>query len=274
MRTEDLRIYHKTIVEHYNTRGGEYDKSHWHRANALKLIDGMPPRAGDSVLDVATGTGTVAFRAATLVGAAGNVIGIDLSPEMLNQANAKLPEAGHGNLKFVIADAEHLDFPPNRFDRIYCASAFFWMLDPRAALRHWQDLLKPGGFLGFHALADTCCVWVSVARRALEKYGIPYVLNTPTGTLDKCRQLLTDAGFKMIDVREEKHGHYISLDEAKQGWPTKEQSSPGQHPNPLVNASPKIMAQAQRDYEAILEALNTDKGVWNDLTMYYAYGQK
>lgn len=36
----------------------------------------------------------------------------------------------------------------------------------------------------------------------------------------------------------------------------------------------EIAAQAQRDYEARMDELNTDQGVWNDITMYYVYGQK
>jgi ubiquinone/menaquinone biosynthesis C-methylase UbiE len=274
MNSEDLRAYHKTITDTYDERSANHDKSDWHRHAALRLVEGLPPRPGDRVLDIATGTGTIAFQAASLVGDDGRVVGVDLSEGMLAQANVKLATSGLRNLAFILADAENLAFPPNSFDRLYCASAFFCILDPVATLRHWRDLLKPGGCLGFHGLPDTCCVWVSVARRVLENYGIPYVLNAPTGTIEKCRRLLADAGFKAIDIREEKLGRYIPLDEAKKGWLEKEHFAPGQHPHPLANVSPEIVAQAQRDYEAALDALNTDKGVWNDLTMYHIYGEK
>ena len=56
-----------------------------------------------------------------------------------------------GNLEFRYADAENLEFSPNSFDRIYCSSAFFWMSHPLATLRHWYELLKPNGQLGFNA---------------------------------------------------------------------------------------------------------------------------
>lgn len=274
MNIEDLRAYHRSITSTYDERSTNHDKSEWHRTTALRLVEDLPPRPGDSVLDIATGTGTIAFHAASLVGPHGKVVGIDLSEGMLAQANAKLSASGLRNLQFILSDAENLAFLPDSFDRMYCASAFFCILDPIATLKHWRDLLKPGGSLGLHALPDTSYVWVAVARRVLDNHGISYVLNTSTGTMDKCRQLLVAAGFKTIDIWEEKVGHYIPLDQAKNAWIKKEDFSPGQHPNPLQNVSPEIVAQARRDYEASIEELDTDKGVWNDITMYYIYGQK
>lgn len=274
MNAEDRQAYQKIIARTYDERSSNHDNSAWHRKTALRLVEDLPPRLGDSVLDIATGTGVIAFLAASLVGAGGKVIGVDLSEGMLAQANVKLSAAGLRNLEFVLADAERLEFPAHSFDRIYCASAFFWMLDPAAALRHWHDLLKPGGGLGFHALPDTSYVWVSVARQVLAKYGISYILNCPTGSINRCRRLLAEAGYQNIDIREEQHGYYIPLEQAKKSWIKKEDFSPGQHPNPLMNASLEIVAQAQRDYEARMDELNTDQGVWNDVTMYYVYGQK
>lgn len=274
MTPEDLQAYHQTIQDTYDQRSGRHDASDWHRRTALKLVEGLPPRSGDRVLDLATGTGTIAFQAAETVGPEGKVVGVDLSAGMLGEANKKLSAAGLTNLEFMLADAEHLDFPPDSFDRIYCASAFFWMLEPLAVLKHWHELLSPGGGLAFHALPETAYVWVHEVRRALANHGIDYVLNAPTGTLAKCRALLEGAGFSEMDIREESVGHYISVAQAKNAWLKKEDFSPGQHPNPLRHAAPEIIAQAQREYEARIDALNTDKGVWNDLSMFYIYAFK
>lgn len=274
MNSEDRLAYQKIIAQTYDARSSNHDHSAWHQKTALRLVQDAPPRLGDSVLDVATGTGFVAFHAASLVGAGGKVVGVDLSEGMLAQANAKLSAAGLINVQFVLADAESLNYPPHSFDRIYCASAFFWILDPVATLKHWRALLRPGGRLGFHALPDTSYVWVSVARQVLAQYGVSYVLNCPTGSIDRCRRLLEAAGYRNIDIRKEEHGYYIPLAQAKSAWIRKEDFSPGQHPNPLTTVSPMIAAQAQRDYETRMEELNTAQGVWNDITMYYVYGQK
>jgi len=274
MNVDDLQAYHQHITDTYDERSGNHDKSEWHRKTALRLIEELPPRSGDRVLDIGTGTGTIAFHAASLVGPNGKVVGIDLSKGMLNQANQKLAASNLRNLEFVLADAERLELPSNSFDRMYCASAFFCILDPVGTLRHWYDLLGPGGGLGFHALPETSYFWVSVARNVLAKYGFTYALNTPTGTIEKSRQLLIEAGFSEVDIREQKSGYFIPLENAKKTWIQENDFVPGQYPHPVSNVPPEILTQCQRDYEASIEELSTDKGVWNDVSMYYIYARK
>jgi ubiquinone/menaquinone biosynthesis C-methylase UbiE len=274
MNIDDLQAYHKHITDTYDERSGNHEKSKWHRKTALRLVEELPPRAGDSVLDIGTGTGTIAFYAAPLVGPTGKVIAVDLSKGMLAEAEKKLAASGLDNLEFMLADAEHLGFSDNSFDRIYCASAFFCVLEPLVTLRHWFELLKTGGGLGFHALPETSYFWVSVARDVLANYGFPYLLNTPTGSIEKTRQLLSKAGFGDIDIREQNTGYYIPLEKAKQSWIQKDDFAPGQYPHPIRDVPPEILTQCQRDYEARIEELNTDKGVWNDVSMYYVYARK
>jgi len=274
MNIDDLRAYHRHITDTYDERSGNHDKSEWHRKTALKLVEELPPRSGDSVLDIGTGTGTIAFHAASLVEPNGKVIGVDLSKGMLAEANKKLAASGLNNLVFMLADAEHLGFYDNSFDRIYCASAFFCILEPLATLRHWFNLLKPGGGLGFHALPEKSYFWVSVARDVLASYGYQYLLNTSTGTMDKTHQLLCEAGFRDIDIREQNTGYFIPLEKAKQTWIQRDDFAPGQYPHPVRDVPPEILTQCQRDYETRIEELNTDKGVWNDVSMYYVYARK
>ena len=274
MNAEDLQPYQKYIASTYDERSGNHDKGEWHRKAALRLVEELPPCAGHSVLDIGTGTGTVAFRAASLVGSDGKVVGVDLSKGMLAEANKKLVASDISNLEFILADAEHVDFSQDSFDRIYCASAFFCILDPRATLRNWFRLLKAGGALGFHALPETSYFWVSEARSVLANYGFPYLLNTATGTIEKTRQLLSEAGFLNVDIREQKSGYYVSMEKARQSWIQREDFVPGQYPHPLSNVPSDIVSKCKRDYEARIEKLNTDKGVWNDTSMYYVYAWK
>lgn len=274
MNIQNLQAYHKHICDTYDNRSANHDKSEGHRDTALRLVKALPPHAGDHVLDIGTGTGTIAFEAAGLVGPEGKVVGVDLSQGMLAQANAKLAVSALRNLEFVAGDMERLEWPANSFDRIYCASAFFCALDPLATLSHWYELLKPGGGLAFHALPETSYFWVSVARTVLAKYGFPYRLNTPTGSVEKTRQMLTETGFREIDIREEASGYYLPLEQAKGSWIQVDDFAPGQYPHPVENVPPDILVKCQRDYEAMIEELGTDKGVWNDTTMYYVYAYK
>ena len=274
MNNEDLLAYHKHITDIYDERSAKHDKSEWHRKTALALVDEMPPRPGDSVLDIGTGTGTIAYHAASLVGTDGKVIGVDLSNGMLAEANKKLVASGLNNLKFVLADAEHLTLAENSFDRIYCASAFFCILEPLPTLRRWFALLKPGGVLAFHAIPETSYFWVSVARDVLATYGYYYLLNASTGTLEKTRQLLSDAGFSDIDIRIENTGYYVPVEKAIQTWMEPNDFAPGQYPHPLSGVPADVLSQCKRDYETRIENLKTDEGVWNDVSMYYVYAQK
>ena len=167
-----------------------------------------------------------------------------------------------------------LKYPDNSFDRIYCASAFFCMLEPLATLRHWCGLLKPGGALGFHALPETSYFWITEARKLLAKHGYPYVINTATGSLEKSEKLLIDAGFSNVDIRVEESGYYLPLEKAKDSWIDESDFVPGQYPHPVRDVPLEVMAQCQQEYLARIEALNTDKGVWNDISMYYIYAYK
>jgi SAM-dependent methyltransferase len=193
---------------------------------------------------------------------------------MLSEANKKLAGLDSNNLEFVHADAEQLTFAHNSFNRIYCASAFFCIIDPLLTLRQWHGLLKPGGILGFHALPETSYYWVSEARKIFTKHGYPYLINSATGSIEKSEQLLAESGFSNIDIRVEESGHYMSAEQARDSWIDENDFFPGQYPHPVANVPPEIMMQCKKEYESNIEKLITEKGIWNDTSMYYIYAHK
>ena len=75
------------------------------------LAAGADIGPGLRVLDVATGTGLLAFEAAKRVGSAGRVLGLDISEGMLAEAHGKGAETEARNVGFVLGDAERLDRP-------------------------------------------------------------------------------------------------------------------------------------------------------------------
>jgi len=270
----DKNAYHKVITNSYDVRSKDYDNSEWHRGLALQTVDYVPPKVGHEVLDIATGTGTIAFHAADIVGPDGSVTAIDISKGMLAKCKEKLADSHFQNLRFEYADAENLKYKADSFDRIYCSSAFFWMSHPLAALRHWIELLKPGGILGLNAFTENSFIWGGGARKALGKYGIDFYCNVASGSVEKCRQLLTLAGYENIQIHEVKSGRYLDLGDKKPTVLTEEDYSPGQYPHPLTGVPKEILQKAQLDFEADVKKHMTDEGVWHDMTMYYVYGKK
>ncbi len=270
-----LNDYKQQIANLYSDRSANYDRGDWHPRIARRLVEHARLNSGQHVLDIATGTGMVAIEAAQIVGTSGRVIGIDLSAGMLDVAKQKARSLGLNNLEFLLADAEALNLPANSCDRIFCSSAFIWMSDLIAALRLWYQLLKPEGLLGFHAFAETAFITGVVAQKVLKKYGVSLLLNKPTGTAEKCHNLLQRAGFDEINIKTETDGSYISLEKAKQMWLNlSSMPIPGQYPNPLSKLPAEQLLKAKNEFDAELEKLNTNRGIWNDATVFYTFGRK
>lgn len=271
----ELDKYKQQIANLYNNRSSSYDNAEWHPRIAHRLVEYAHLQAGQKVLDIATGTGMVAIESAQIVGSEGQVVGIDIATGMIEQARRKVEILGLNNIEFKIADAEDFDFPNHSFDYIFCSSAFIWMSNLLGALRLWHRFLKPAGVLGFHAFADTAFVGGIALQRVLEKYGISLLLNKPTGTVEKCYDLLQQAGFDKIDIKSEVDGDYISLERAKSMWAGNGSfPAPGQHPHPLLNLTSEQLAQARVEFDAELEAMQTEQGIWDDGTIFYVFGQK
>lgn len=270
----DLEIYKQEIADLYTNRSQTYDNSNWHLQIAHRLVEYGQVGFGQNILDIATGTGHVAISSAQLVGAEGKVIGIDISPGMLEQARHKAEKLNLKNIEFQLADDETLNFAANSFDRIFCSSAFIWMSDLIAALRLWHNFLKPGGIIGIHAFADTAFIGGVVTQKIAQKYGISFLMSQPTGTVEKCQNLLQKAGFEAIDLKVEQEGSYISLDKAKGMWAGSSHPAPSQYPPPLSQLSSEQLLQAKSEFEAELAAIATEQGIWNDITTFYMYGRK
>ena len=112
----------------------------WRRA----LVDAIAPRPGMRILDVATGTGMVAFA---LAKRGATVVGLDQSEAMLGAARARLqrtPELAQ-RLEFVIGEAESLPFEDAEFDALSFTYLLRYVDDPLATMRELARVVKPGG---------------------------------------------------------------------------------------------------------------------------------
>ena len=111
------------------------------------LVDYIDARPGMRILDVATGTGMVAFEHAAR---GAEVVGLDQSEAMLGQARVRLERApGLGErLTFVLGQAEALPFADAEFDALSFTYLLRYVDDPLATMRELARVVKPGGRIG------------------------------------------------------------------------------------------------------------------------------
>ena len=101
--------------------------------------------AGDNVLDLGTGTGAVAQRAALTVGPSCRVVGIDISPDMLALAQQRVTALGLDNLTLRDGSAESIPVDDATFDVVLACLSMMYVIDRESAAREIARALRPGG---------------------------------------------------------------------------------------------------------------------------------
>lgn len=268
----ELDEFKQQIADIYSQRSHKYDEEgDLHPKWVRRLVEYPELRKGERILDIATGTGLVALAAAQRVGESGRVVGVDISTGMLEVAKRKIEAGSLNNIQFIQADAETLNFPDSSFDVIFCASALIFMRDIPAALRRWHRFLVPGGRIGLQVVAETAFVASVVLQKVAKRYGVELIFSESTGTEEKCCALLQAAGFEEIEVKVEQFGNYVTLTEAQGMWE-------GMLKFPLCRQvrelEPEKLEQVKAEYFAELEALETEKGIWNDILTFFVFGRK
>ena len=135
----------------FDRRAGSYESgvtSRWRDPVQRESLEALHLGAEDRLLDVGCGTGAASRSAASV---AASVVGIDLSPGMIRQAD-ELAE-WLANVHFEVADSEHLPFQDGAFTAVLCSNSFHHYPDPARAVREMTRVLAPGARL---VLGDAC----------------------------------------------------------------------------------------------------------------------
>ena len=124
----------------YDSRNASYCEKVW---NSVLPI--LPEVKGRWVLDAGCGTGMITERLADDVGSWGQIVGVDISPKMLEKATSRL--ADRRNITLLRAEMNKVPERDRSFDVVVCINVLRHVEDLDPALREWRRLLKPDGEL-------------------------------------------------------------------------------------------------------------------------------
>lgn len=173
------------------------------------LLARLDPQPGETVLELAAGTGDVGYEAARRLGPEGRLITSDFSAQMLEHARRRAEQLGVDNAEFRVIDAERIDLEDDSVDAVLCRYGYMLMADPAAALRETRRVLRPGGRAVFAVWgAPERNPWGGVLGRILVERGVlpPPGPGQPgifaLGDPERLRALVAGAGFDEIVVEE------------------------------------------------------------------------
>ena len=160
-----------------------------------RLIQATHPTAAARVLEVATGPGYVALGFAAVCH---DVVGLDLTPAVLDIAERQRHQRGLSNLRFQLGDADHLPFADGEFDIVVCRFAFHHFTDTSRVLREMTRVCRPNGTIAVEDLVTSEHPERSAYQNHFEQLRDPsHVYAYP---LSRLISLFTTAGLELDTV--------------------------------------------------------------------------
>jgi ubiquinone/menaquinone biosynthesis C-methylase UbiE len=169
-----------------------------------RMVERLDPRPGQTLLELAAGTGIVGFAAAAR---GARVVVSDFSEAMVAAAQRRARELGLDEVSCRVLDAEALDLPDAAVDGVACRWGYMLMGDPAAALRETRRVLRESG----RAVAAVFGApernpWVALPSAVLRERGhLPEPGASTPGILaladeSRLRALVAGAGFAEVEI--------------------------------------------------------------------------
>ncbi len=173
--------------------------------SALMAQAGFKP--GERVLDLGCGGGATSLEIARLVAPSGEVLGLDISPDLVGAARSRAEELAHANVRFVCGDAAKVRLDEAPFDRLFSRFGAMFFAVPVAAFANIRTMLRPDARMDL-------AVWgpprdnpwmmevMGVVRSHIEVP--PAVPRTPGPfafeDTEYLREVLTESGFRSVNL--------------------------------------------------------------------------
>jgi len=157
-------------------------------------------REGETVLDLGSGAGFDCFLAADRVGKNGKVIGVDMTPEMIEKARENTKKGNYGNVEFRLGEIENLPVADNSVDVLISNCVINLSTDKRRVFMEAFRVVKPGGRL---IISDIVLLkeLPDFIKNSVEAY-----IGCLSGAMlkDEYIKVVKDAGFQEVKLIDEK----------------------------------------------------------------------
>jgi SAM-dependent methyltransferase len=210
----DRDEYRRTSLKTWNDLAPTWDEHREEIAEPVepvreRMMEWLAPKAGETLLDIACGSGEMSELVSPVVGDSGHVICTDFSPEMVAVARRRGERLGLSNVEYRELDAEQMDLDDGSVDAAVCRFGYMLMADRDAALRQTRRVLRDGGRLVFSVWGEPMRnPWVLVPGSVLIERGImpPPDPEGPgifaLGDRDKIAAAMAAAGFTPVGVED------------------------------------------------------------------------
>lgn len=162
-------------------------------------------RSGDTVLDLGSGAGIDVFLSAKAVGKEGHVIGVDMTPEMIDRARANARKGNYTNVEFRLGEIEHLPVADNTVDVVISNCVINLVPDKRVVYDEIHRVLKSGGHFSIsdvvtygempESIRNDVALWTGCIAGAMDR--------------DEYLKIIKDAGFKNVTINKFEEYDYL-----------------------------------------------------------------
>ena len=154
-------------------------------------------KPGETVVDLGSGGGFDCFLAAKQVGKAGQVIGVDMTPEMITKARINAEKMATKNVEFRLGEIEHLPVADNSADLIMSNCVINLSPDKLSVYREAYRILKPGGRLSISDVLATA----KLPDEVQKNLALVAACVGGAATIEDTEKILKEAGFQNIKIK-------------------------------------------------------------------------